>query len=63
MKKNYINPLVNVVRIQTSHIIASSPVNFTESGGSAKLNEGTASGNALGRRSGSLWDDDEENDY
>jgi hypothetical protein len=61
MKKTYQFPTTRVVKIKINSLLvgASASVTFTQEGGSAPLNEGTASGAALGRRHSSLWDDDE----
>lgn len=58
MKKKYINPTTTTVHIQTAHIIAASPIRFNNDGGSAGLNDGTASGAALSREA-DLWDDED----
>lgn len=64
MKKTYINPTTDIMKIQTVQMIAASrdAVTFGQDGesGTAGLNDGTASGGAFSRNGGSLWDDDEE---
>ena len=60
MKKTYIYPATNLLKIRTVQMIAASGVTFDGDGnGRAGLNGGTASGDAFGR-GGSLWDDDED---
>lgn len=58
MKKIYQNPTTKVVKIQTVKMIAASPDGFN----STLNTDGGDGSNALGRRSNSIWDDDEE-DY
>ena len=57
MKKTYQNPITKIVKIQTVQMIAQSVAGFNRNLNSDGDNDG---GNALGRRSRSLWDDDEE---
>ena len=63
MKKTYINPTTDIMKIQTVQMIAASdPVGATFSdadSGTAGLNEGPASGDALSRGGGAFWDDEE----
>lgn len=56
MKKTYQNPTTKVVKIQTVKMIAASPDGFNKSLNSV----GGDGSNALGRRGGSSWDDEEE---
>ena len=54
MKKIYIAPCIEIVKIHTTGMIATS----------MGLNNETVGGSSvLSRGSGSLWDDDEEEDY
>ena len=56
MKKIYMIPATTVVKIALTRMIASSPDGFSK-----KLDETGGSGDrALGRRGGSLWDDDND---
>ena len=59
MKKIYQNPETKIVKVQTAKMIAVSGFNQDLGG------EGTggAGGNALSRRGGSVWDDDDDTDY
>lgn len=59
MKKTYQNPETKIVKVQTAKMIAASDFNQALGG------EGTGGdgGKALSRRGGSVWDDDESEDY
>lgn len=60
MKKTYIIPTTNVVKVELQHIIAASLTGITESGGSTVLTEEEAENGADGMsRRRSFWDDDE----
>ena len=57
MKKTYQNPEMKIVKVQMTQMIATSnPDGFVGTLGS----NGGNGNDALGRRGGSLWDDDEE---
>ena len=57
MKKTYMIPATTVVKVGLSQMIASSPVD----GFNNELNTtGSGGSNALSRRGGSLWDDDDD---
>ena len=59
MKKTYINPEINIVRIHSSYILSGSPVSFNGGGeGSIELQSGNATGASLSR--GYDFDDDED---
>ncbi|MBQ8066571.1 MAG: hypothetical protein IJ200_13070 [Prevotella sp.] len=60
MKKTYMNPDIQVVKINTGMLLNSSPMNLTpgEATGSGKLNSTDAEGDAMGRMG--FFDDDEE---
>ena len=55
MKKIYQNPEIKIVKVQTAQMVAASP----GYGGST----GETSGNLSREFRGSLWDDDEDDDY
>ena len=50
MKKTYMIPATFVVRVETAQMVAASAQMYGEN----------ATGAALGRRGGNVWDDDEE---
>jgi hypothetical protein len=54
MKKTYQIPATKIVNIQTVKMIATSGFDQALGG------EGGSGSNALGRRGGSIWDDEEE---
>lgn len=57
MKKTYINPIMNILTIETLKMIATSSIEFNgENNGAGGLNEGVASGDGLSR--GTDWDDE-----
>jgi len=56
MKKTYINPTINVVKIQLQQMIA-------ESATTAGFGDGTQDGgNAASRRGSNFWDDEDDYD-
>ncbi|MBP5337767.1 MAG: hypothetical protein J6Z14_00465 [Prevotella sp.] len=59
MKKTYKNPETIVVKVQMAQMVAASDPNGFKGtlGGDSDGGDG---GNALGRKSSSLWDDEEE---
>ena len=56
MKKTYMIPATIVMKVETTQMIATSVDGFNGSLGST----GSDGSNALGRRGGNVWDDDEE---
>ena len=50
MKKIYQNPETTIVKVQTTQMIAVSTQMYGEN----------ATGDAMGRRGGNVWDDDED---
>ena len=60
MKKQYINPSMTIMHVETSPILgASDPVTFTGTGkGEVKVQDKDASGAAMGHGF-SIWDDEE----
>ncbi|MGN1263083.1 MAG: hypothetical protein ACI4TW_03515 [Prevotella sp.] len=61
MKRTYIIPAISVINVESTPLMAAS-VKFSADGGSgtAPLNEGNATGEALGKSTSfELWDDEE----
>lgn len=60
MKKIYLNPEIKIVKVQLAKMIATSnPEGFDGDLGESEGEDGDG-GNALGRRRGTVWTDDEE---
>ena len=53
MKKIYQNPEIKVIKVQTAKMIAASTEMYGKD----------ATGSAMSRQGGSLWDEDEDDDY
>ena len=56
MKKVYMTPLTKWVEAQTEDMIAGSPLNIPDEGGSAEVIDENATGTALSRQN--LWDEE-----
>lgn len=57
MKKKYTEPAMGIVNIEPQDIIASSPISFTNEGGSGVLNDDLATDDALSKGSNAIWED------
>lgn len=59
MKKKYTVPAMDIVNIEPQDIIAASPspISFTTEGGTAVLNDESATGDALSKGSHDIWDE------
>ena len=55
MKKKYMIPAVEITKVELQQMIASSPLNLNETGGSGSLQDEEATGDALSRYND--WDD------
>jgi len=62
MKKKYLIPVTEVIMIQTSCMIANSPMNFNPNNesGEGDLIDGDATGAGLSRQGFGLWGEGEE---
>ena len=58
MKKIYFAPNTNVVKVELSKMIASSPIAISGDSGTGELQNEVGDGGVLSRR-GSIWDDEE----
>ena len=58
MKKIYFAPNTNVVKVELSKMIASSPIAISGDSGTGELQNVEGDGGVLSRR-GSIWDDEE----
>lgn len=58
MKKTYIQPITNKVKISTVKMIAASG-RLSGDGVDMRINDTGTSGDAESRRGGSIWDDEE----
>lgn len=57
MKKKYTEPAMGIVNIEPQDIIASSPISFTNEGGSGVLNDDLATDDALSKDNNGIWED------
>lgn len=59
MKKQYIKPAVNVMKVETEQIMAASNGGVITNGsnGSGNLNNGYADGDAMSKEHYSVWED------
>jgi len=58
MKKIYFAPKTNIVKVELSKMIASSPLSITGDSGTGELQNEDGDGGVLSR-GGSIWDDEE----
>ena len=60
MKKTYIQPIANIVKISTVKMIALSGSTLSGDGVNMRIYDTEASGDAESRRGGSIWDEDDD---
>ena len=61
MKKTYIIPTMECVTIKADVVLADGSITLTSTGGTGTVNDNVdATGDALSRKSFSIWGDDEE---
>lgn len=62
MKKTYLQPTLQVLRLNTHQFIAASPIKQEGNNAVVDLDNEEYNGNFNSRRNGNVWEDEEEED-